>query len=177
MTIYFKSRVSGGLTVLFWKILQIQKSDVLPWHGSRIRFQWVKLFIFKHFMYLSLEWHNTEAPWPFISKVVGAQAWQFCFEKYSKFKNVTFYHGMVTKYVVSGVHCLYLNTLCIYHKHGITQKPHDHLFQKLWARKYDSFDLKSTPNSKKWRLPWHRNQIRCQYGILFIFKHFMYLSI
>ena len=112
-------------------------------------------------MYLSLKWHNTAAPWPFISKVVGAQVWQFWFEKYSKFKIVMLYRSIVTKYVDRVVNCLYFINL----------------FQKLWARRFGSFALKNTPNSKNDVLSWHGNQIRCQRCTLFIFKHFMYLSI
>ena len=45
-----------------------------------------------------------------------------------------FHRGIVTKSVVSQVNCLYFIILCVYNYNGMTQKPHDHLFQKSGQR-------------------------------------------
>ena len=39
---------------------------------------------------------------------------------------------IVTKYTNTQVKCVNLFTLYVIHHNGITQKPRDHLFQKLW---------------------------------------------
>ena len=71
----------------------------------------------------------------------GSEVCQFLRCKYSKFKNMVFQQGIVTKYVVSMVNCLYFINVRVYQHNGITQKPHDHLFQKSGKRGLPVFAL------------------------------------
>ena len=56
----------------------LPKIDVLSSLFNQMRFWWAKLIKFIHFICMQLQQHQTEAPWPFISKVGAARSCQFC---------------------------------------------------------------------------------------------------
>ena len=82
-----------------------------------------------------------------------------------------FHRGIVTKYVVRMVKCLYFITACLNQYNGITRKPHDHLFQKCWRRGLPVFAQKIPKILESDVLPRHCNRICCHHGKLFIFHH------
>ena len=106
-------------------------------------------------------------------KCRGSGVWQFCNKKFSNIKKVIFHHGIVTKSIVSGVNRLNFIILCVCYYNGLTQKPHDHLFQKSWQRGLAVLQQKMLQIQKSDISPRHCNQIRCQCGKLFTFHHIM----
>ena len=91
---------------------------------------------------------------------------KFCERLYEYTKLVKYYWISDTKYVASGVNCLYSSLLCSWQYICITQKPHDHLYKKseqwgiakfctrLHVRIYETHEILLNQ--------WH--QIRCQWG-------------
>ena len=70
-----------------------------------------------------------------------------------------FHRGIVTKSVVCEVNVLYFIILCVKHYNGMTQKPHDHLFQKLGQRGLTVLQHEKLKIPKSDVSPRHYNQI------------------
>ena len=80
---------------------------------------------------LSVHYYNgvTQKPQDHLFQKSGQQEGrQFFSGNILKSKKVVFYHGIETKYVVSGVICIYFIILCVYYYNGVTKKSRDHLF-------------------------------------------------
>ena len=97
MTIYFKSRGTGFLTVLQLFVPKILKTDYLSTSCEHKHFYWTKLNRFHQIIRMALQWHYTEAPWPFISKVVELGFDSFAFISPKNYKNWFFINFMWTK--------------------------------------------------------------------------------
>ena len=96
MTIYFKSRGTGFLTVLNLYLPKILKTGCLSKTCEQKHFYSAKLNRFHKIIRMTLQWHYTEAPWPFISKVHWI-FWQFCNYLCQKIEKLIFYQRQVNK--------------------------------------------------------------------------------
>ena len=78
MTIYFKSRGSRDYRIfqLFF-FINIVKSEFLLWLCNQKPFQYRKMRWLFLLTCQTLQWHQTDAPWPFILKVDAAMLNEF----------------------------------------------------------------------------------------------------
>ena len=88
---------------------------------------------FAHTICSSSHSYHTETSWPFISKVGHLGATLVHKLNNAKTDKFEFFFTIVTKHINTWV--LWVNWLTLYVVHliRITQKPHDHLFQKVGA--------------------------------------------
>ena len=123
--------------------------------------------------------HHTEAPWPFISKVGPVGYSQVSYNNVRLYEtNEVLLDQCNTKNVASGVNCLYSSLLRLWKCICITQKkPHDHLYKKSGQWGYSQVLYKNVriyDNNEVLLDQWHH--IRCQWGKLFIFFSFMFMT-
>ena len=137
----FISKVTDAVSCHFcMDIFQIiLKSDVLSEPHTQVRSWWAKLIRCHPFKCRALLWHHTEAPGPFISKVVAAGYRQFCTDVYQKTLKVMSYQSRITNCVPGELNWSDSSLLNVGHYYGITQKSPGHLFQKSWVQGIASF--------------------------------------
>ena len=133
MTIYFKSRGSRPTGVEPNYMAIFLESDIFVVWLWPICFQLCKLHIFERTTCVTSQLHQTNAPWPFISKVVAADRpvliqtiWRF-------FWKVIFLlcgYDQASSIII----CIYSNEQHLLHHSCIRQRPHDHLFQRSWQQ-------------------------------------------
>ena len=140
MTIYSKSRGSDVCQFLRCSFIKILK---VMFHRGTVTKYVVSMVNCLYFINVCLYHHNgiTQKPHEYLFQKSGKRGLPVLRCKYSKFKNMVFQQGIVTEYVVSMVNCLYFINVYVYQHNGITQKPHDHSFQKSGKRGLPVFAL------------------------------------
>ena len=117
------------------------------------------------------------SPMTIYFKSRGSLVLEILGQKCEKSPKTRFYHVIETKYVTDELNCAYLFFLYAWQYSGITQKPHDHLFQKSWQPGLGNFGPKIWKIPKNEVLPYQWNQIRYRWAISWIFVLFICMAI